>query len=88
MNRNVPCAAPFTRASPPKRALEQNFNSLHAQRESAEAYIVSQRLAGWVALEQHYDDGGFSGASLERPALKRLLEEIELAPSTVSSFIK
>jgi hypothetical protein len=57
--------------------VEQNFNSLHAQRESAEAYIASQREAGWVALERHYDDGGFSGASIDRPALKRLLEEIE-----------
>ena len=66
----------YTRKST-EEGLEQNFNSLHAQRESAEAYIASQREAGWVALERHYDDGGFSGASIERPALKRLLEEIE-----------
>jgi site-specific DNA recombinase len=73
--RSLRCAI-YTRKST-EEGLEQHFNSLHAQRESAEAYIASQRQAGWVALEQHYDDGGFSGASLERPALKRLLEEIE-----------
>ena len=73
--RPLRCAI-YTRKST-EEGLEQNFNSLHAQRESAEAYIASQRLAGWVVLEQQYDDGGFSGASLERPALKRLLEEIE-----------
>jgi site-specific DNA recombinase len=66
----------YTRKST-EEGLEQNFNSLQAQRESAEAYIASQRQAGWVALEQPYDDGGFSGANLERPALKRLLGEIE-----------
>jgi site-specific DNA recombinase len=72
--RPVRCAI-YTRKST-EEELEQNFNTLHAQRESALAYIASQRQAGWVALEQGYDDGGFSGASLERPALKRLLEEI------------
>ena len=59
--------------------VEQNFNSLHAQRESAEAYIASQREAGWVALERHYDDGGFSGASIDRPALLSS-REIWLSP--------
>jgi site-specific DNA recombinase len=73
--RSLRCAI-YTRKST-EEGLEQNFNSLQAQRESAEAYIASQRQTGWVALEQHYDDGGFSGASLERPALKRLLGEIE-----------
>jgi site-specific DNA recombinase len=51
--------------------------ALQAQRESAEAYIRSQQLAGWVALEERYDDGGFSGAGLERLAVKELLRGIE-----------
>src|SRR6202045_2537376 len=57
--------------------LEQEFNSLDAQREACEAYIVSQRHAGWVALADMYDDGGLSGGTMERPALKRLLEDIQ-----------
>jgi DNA invertase Pin-like site-specific DNA recombinase len=57
--------------------LEQEFNSLDAQREACEAYIVSQRHAGWVALANMYDDGGLSGGTMERPALKRLLEDIK-----------
>ena len=56
--------------------LEQEFNSLDAQREACEAYIVSQRHAGWSALADMYDDGGLSGGTMERPALKRLLEDI------------
>ena len=58
----------YTRKST-EEGLEQAFNTLQAQREAAEAYIQSQRQSGWVALAEHYDDGGFSGASLERPAL-------------------
>ena len=57
--------------------LEQEFNSLDAQREACEAYIVSQRHAGWIALADMYDDGGLSGGTMERPALKRLLEDIK-----------
>jgi hypothetical protein len=57
--------------------LNQEFNSLDAQREACEAYIVSQRHAGWVALANMYDDGGLSGGTMERPALKRLLEDIK-----------
>jgi len=71
----VRCAI-YTRKST-EEGLEQNFNSLHAQREAAEAYILSQRQASWTALADQYDDGGFTGGNLERPALKRLLRDIE-----------
>ncbi len=59
-----------------EEGLAQEFNSLDAQRESAEAYIVSQRHAGWTAVAEHYDDGGYTGANLDRPALERLLADI------------
>jgi DNA invertase Pin-like site-specific DNA recombinase len=71
----VRCAI-YTRKSS-NEGLEQEFNSLDAQREACEAYIVSQRHAGWIALANMYDDGGLSGGTMERPALKRLLEDIE-----------
>jgi site-specific DNA recombinase len=66
----------YTRKSSDE-GLAQEFNSLDAQREACEAYIVSQRHAGWVALGDMYDDGGLSGGTMERPALKRLLEDIQ-----------
>src|SRR5580700_1606080 len=66
----------YTRKST-EEGLEQEFNSLHAQREAAEAYITSQKEAGWKVLPDHYDDGGFSGGNLDRPALQRLLADIE-----------
>src|SRR5712671_2203217 len=69
------CAV-YTRKST-EEGLEQEFNSLDAQRESAEAYILSQREAGWIALPERYDDGGYTGANLDRPALRRLLADIE-----------
>ena len=62
----------YTRKST-EEGLEQEFNSLDAQREAAEAYIQSQRREGWMALPEFYDDGGFTGANMDRPALKRLL---------------
>jgi site-specific DNA recombinase len=71
----VRCAI-YTRKST-EEGLEQEFNSLMAQREAAEAYIASQRSHGWVSLPEPYDDGGFSGGSIERPALRRLLEDVE-----------
>ncbi|MDQ6869987.1 MAG: recombinase family protein [Pseudomonadota bacterium] len=71
----VRCAI-YTRKSS-EEGLDQEFNSLDAQREACEAYIVSQRHAGWVALADMYDDGGLSGGTMERPALKRLLEDIK-----------
>src|SRR4051794_33891211 len=69
------CAV-YTRKSN-EEGLEMEFNSLDAQREACEAYIVSQRAEGWVQVVDRYDDGGVSGGTLERPALKRLLADVE-----------
>lgn len=71
----VRCAI-YTRKSTDE-GLEQDFNSLDAQRESAEACILSHKHEGWVCLPDRYDDGGFTGGNMERPALKRLLTDIE-----------
>ena len=71
----LPCAI-YTRKSS-EEGLEQDFNSLHAQRESCEAFVLSQKSLGWAALATEYDDGGFSGGTVERPALKRLISDIE-----------
>ena len=65
----------YTRVSS-DQGLEQDFNSLDAQREAAEAYIKSQAHEGWRLRRDHYDDGGFSGGSMERPALQKLLADI------------
>jgi len=65
----------YTRKST-EEGLEQQFNSLDAQRESCEAYILSQAGEGWECLPDFYDDGGWSGGNMDRPALKRLLEDI------------
>ena len=73
-HRKVRCAI-YTRKSS-EEGLEQSFNSLQAQREACEAYIVSQRHEGWQGIRTHYDDGGFSGGNSDRPALKQLLEDI------------
>jgi len=70
------CCAIYTRKST-EDGLEQEFNTLDAQREACEAYITSQRSEGWVAVREHYDDGGFSGGTLERPALGQMLADIE-----------
>src|SRR4029077_19594865 len=59
-----------------EEGLEQEFNSLAAQREACEAFIRSQRDEGWVLARTHYDDGGFSGGNMERPALQGLLADI------------
>jgi len=66
----------YTRKST-EDGLEQEFNSLDAQRDAGEAYIASQKSEGWVCLPDRYDDGGFTGGNMERPALKRLLGDIE-----------
>jgi site-specific DNA recombinase len=73
--RTLRCAI-YTRKSS-EEGLEQSFNSLDAQREACEAYVLSQRQEGWRALEIQYDDGGYSGGSMERPALKQLLADID-----------
>ena len=65
----------YTRVST-DHGLEQDFNSLDAQREAAEAYIKSQAHEGWTLIRTAFDDGGFSGGSMELPALQRLLAEI------------
>jgi site-specific DNA recombinase len=72
--RSVRCAV-YTRKSS-EEGLEQDFNSLHAQREACEAYIASQRHEGWKLLPTRYDDGGYSGGSMERPGLLKLLADI------------
>lgn len=73
--RKLRCAI-YTRKSS-EEGLEQEFNSLDAQREACEAYIASQRSEGWVLVRDQYDDGGISGGTLDRPALKQLLDDIE-----------
>ena len=70
------CAV-YTRKSTDE-GLEKEFNTLDAQRDACEAYIASQRAEGWVLVRDYYNDGGFSGGTLERPALQRLLRDIEL----------
>jgi site-specific DNA recombinase len=73
--RRVRCAV-YTRKSS-EEGLEQSFNSLHAQREACEAYVASQKHEGWQLIPAAYDDGGFSGGSMERPGLKALLADVE-----------
>lgn len=74
-SRRRRCAI-YTRKSS-EEGLEQDFNSLDAQREACEAYIRSQKSEGWILVSTRYDDGGFSGGNIERPALTRLLEDID-----------
>ena len=73
--RKIRCAI-YTRKSS-EEGLEQEFNSLDAQREACEAYIASQKHEGWVLLPEYYDDGGISGGTLKRPALQRLMAKID-----------
>ena len=72
---SLSCAI-YTRKSS-EEGLEQDFNSLHAQREACEAYVLSQKSLGWSLIPTAYDDGGYSGGNTERPALKRLMADIE-----------
>ncbi|NJO55652.1 MAG: recombinase family protein [Rhodospirillales bacterium] len=66
----------YTRKSS-EEGLDQEYNSLDAQRDAAEAFIISQKAEGWTVLPERYDDGGYSGGSMERPALERLLRDID-----------
>lgn len=72
--KTIRCAV-YTRKST-EEGLEQEFNSLHAQREAAENFIASQKAEGWICLSEPYDDGGFTGGNMERPALKKLMEDV------------
>jgi DNA invertase Pin-like site-specific DNA recombinase len=73
--RKLRCAV-YTRKST-EEGLHMEFNSLDAQREACESYVASQKAEGWTLVPDRYDDGGFSGATLERPALRRLIGDIE-----------
>jgi site-specific DNA recombinase len=73
--RSIQRCAIYTRKSS-EEGLEQEFNSLHAQREACEAFIKSQACEGWRLVKSGYDDGGLSGATMERPALQRLMADI------------
>jgi DNA invertase Pin-like site-specific DNA recombinase len=73
--RKTRCAV-YTRVSTDER-LDMEFNSLDAQREAALSYIQSQKHEGWIVVDDRYDDGGFSGGTMERPALQRLLGDVE-----------
>jgi site-specific DNA recombinase len=84
--RKLRCAV-YTRKSN-EDGLEMEFNSLDAQREACEAYIVSQRGQGWVQIDDRYDDGGISGGTLERPALKRLLADVQAGRIDVVAVYK
>jgi site-specific DNA recombinase len=65
----------YTRVST-EHGLEQEFNSLDNQREASEAYVKSQAHEGWKLIRTHYDDGGYSGGSMDRPALHKLLDDV------------
>lgn len=66
----------YTRKST-EEGLEQNFNSLDAQRDACESFVASQKSEGWVAARERYDDGGYSGGNMERPGLRRLLQDVQ-----------
>ena len=75
MPRRQRCAI-YTRKSS-EEGLDMEFNSLDAQREACEAFVTSQKAEGWATIRERYDDGGFSGGTLERPGLKRLIQDVE-----------
>lgn len=82
----VRCAV-YTRKSTEER-LEQDFNNLGAQREACSAYIASHKPEGWTGIKDRFDDGGYSGGTLERPALIRLLEATEFGAVDVVVIYK
>ena len=71
MDKIVRCAC-YTRKSVEDATLDRDFNSLTSQREACENYIASQKSKGWVCLPEHYDDGGYSGGNMNRPAMTQL----------------
>jgi site-specific DNA recombinase len=71
----IQCAI-YTRKST-EEGLQQEFNSLDAQREAAEAFIISQKNEGWQVISDHFDDGGYTGGNMDRPAIQRLLAAVE-----------
>ena len=75
LKKRVRCAV-YTRKSS-EEGLDQEYNSLDAQRDAGHAYVASQRAEGWTAVTDDYDDPAFSGGNMERPALKRLMADIE-----------
>ena len=79
------CCAIYTRKSS-EEGFEQQFNSLAAQREACEAYIRSQRHEGWILARTRYDDGGFSGGTIERPGLQALLSPTSEPGASTSSW--
>src|SRR5262249_862846 len=79
--RKLHCAI-YTRKST-EEGLEMEFNSLDAQREACEAYVASQKAEGWLLVSDHYGDAGYSGGTLQRPALQRLLADIQAKPVDV-----
>ena len=81
MKDRIHCAI-YTRKSS-EEGLEQSFNFLHAQREACEAYVKSQQHEGWKAVAGHYDDGGFSGGNIDRPAFKRMMADIDAGKISV-----
>src|SRR3546814_7790726 len=83
--RNAVRCAIYTRKST-EEGLEQAFNSLDAQREACAAYILSQRHEGWVLLPDYYDDGGYSGGTMDRPGLKQLLAEVQRSEEPTSDL--
>ena len=76
MNLVIKNCAVYTRKST-EEGLDQDFNSLDAQREACLAYITSQKAEGWIAAKATYDDGGYSGGNTQRPGLQKLLEDIK-----------
>ena len=84
--RKQRCAI-YTRKSS-EEGLEQEFNSLHAQREACEAYIASQRSEGWVPVRDRYDDGGISGGTLDRPGLPQVRTALKDEPELMDAFLR
>ena len=74
-NKELRCAI-YTRKSVAE-GLDKDFNTLDAQREAGESYIASQKHEGWIVIPKHYDDGGFTGGNMERPALQELFDDIK-----------